>query len=222
MSEFDDLGHPVFDGDNHYYEALDAFTRHLDPALGPRCVQWCEINGRQVPRARRPGQPRGHQPDVQPDRQARRHVRLLPGQPRRHATRSSSCADREPIRAEYREPDARVARARRAGAGRLLAVPDPRHDLRGAAQGTTPYAVTTTFRAFNRWLLEDWGFNHEDRIFTAPYLTLADPRLGRRGARRGRSTTAPASIVMRPAAPTTDDRPCTRRSTRCSTASGAR
>ena len=36
----DELGHPVFDADNHYYEALDAFTRHLDPALGPRCVQW--------------------------------------------------------------------------------------------------------------------------------------------------------------------------------------
>ena len=41
-----DLDHPVFDADNHYYEALDAFTRHLDPALGPRCVQWCEIDGR--------------------------------------------------------------------------------------------------------------------------------------------------------------------------------
>ena len=27
---------PVFDADNHYYEALDAFTRHLDPKLGPR------------------------------------------------------------------------------------------------------------------------------------------------------------------------------------------
>ena len=33
---------PVFDADNHYYEALDAFTRHLDPRLaagassGPR------------------------------------------------------------------------------------------------------------------------------------------------------------------------------------------
>ena len=46
FESFDDLGHPVFDGDNHYYEALDAFTRHLDPALGPRCVQWCEIDGR--------------------------------------------------------------------------------------------------------------------------------------------------------------------------------
>ena len=26
-----DLGYPVNDFDNHYYEAIDAFTRHLDP-----------------------------------------------------------------------------------------------------------------------------------------------------------------------------------------------
>ena len=38
--------HP-FDADNHYYEALDAFTRHLDPAWGPRTFEWAEINGRQ-------------------------------------------------------------------------------------------------------------------------------------------------------------------------------
>ena len=46
MSDTTTLGHPVFDADNHYYEAEDAFTRHLDPALGPRVVQWCEIGGR--------------------------------------------------------------------------------------------------------------------------------------------------------------------------------
>src|SRR5664280_1350889 len=38
--------HPVFDADNHYYEAVDAFTRHLDPALGARVIQWCEVDGR--------------------------------------------------------------------------------------------------------------------------------------------------------------------------------
>ena len=41
-----DLDFVPFDCDNHYYEAIDAFTRHLDPKLGPRCVQWCQINGR--------------------------------------------------------------------------------------------------------------------------------------------------------------------------------
>jgi len=42
----DDLDFIPFDADNHYYEALDAFTRYLDPKDGPRCVQWAEINGR--------------------------------------------------------------------------------------------------------------------------------------------------------------------------------
>src|SRR5947208_13345936 len=40
------LDERAFDCDNHYYEALDAFTRHLDPKLGERVIQWCEINGR--------------------------------------------------------------------------------------------------------------------------------------------------------------------------------
>ena len=34
------LDFAAFDGDNHYYEALDAFTRHLDPRSGPRVIQW--------------------------------------------------------------------------------------------------------------------------------------------------------------------------------------
>jgi hypothetical protein len=37
---------PIFDGDNHYYEAVDAFTRHLDPRWGRRIIQWAEIDGR--------------------------------------------------------------------------------------------------------------------------------------------------------------------------------
>ena len=36
----------VFDADNHYYEGLDAFTRHVSPKDQARAVQWCEIEGR--------------------------------------------------------------------------------------------------------------------------------------------------------------------------------
>jgi len=32
----DELGYIPFDCDNHYYEAVDAFTRHVDPAMQPR------------------------------------------------------------------------------------------------------------------------------------------------------------------------------------------
>jgi len=41
-----ELDAQAFDADNHYYEALDAFTRYVDPKMQQRCVQWCEINGR--------------------------------------------------------------------------------------------------------------------------------------------------------------------------------
>ena len=34
-----DLGFTYFDCDNHYYEALDAFTRHIEPAFKKRAVQ---------------------------------------------------------------------------------------------------------------------------------------------------------------------------------------
>ena len=37
---------PVFDADNHYYEPIDAFTRHLDPAMRKRTMQWAEIDGK--------------------------------------------------------------------------------------------------------------------------------------------------------------------------------
>ena len=129
----DDLGHPVWDADNHYYEALDAFTRHLDPAVGPALRPVGDHRRAEVPRGRRQGQPGGDQPTFDPI--------AKPGVP----AASTSAATRtgsNPLEllARPRADPARVPRprrprrgARRAGPGRLLAVPDPRHDLRGAA-----------------------------------------------------------------------------------------
>jgi len=36
----------AFDADNHYYEATDAFTRHLPPEHA-KVVQWAEVGGKQ-------------------------------------------------------------------------------------------------------------------------------------------------------------------------------
>ena len=33
----------IVDADNHYYEATDAFTRHLEPAMAKRTIQWAEV-----------------------------------------------------------------------------------------------------------------------------------------------------------------------------------
>jgi predicted TIM-barrel fold metal-dependent hydrolase len=65
-----------------------------------------------------------------------------------------------------------------------------------------PEAVCHTFRAFNRWVEEDWGFAYRDRIFAAPYLTLADPEWAVTEVEWAIDQDA-RTIVMLPAAPMT-------------------
>ncbi|MCH7789350.1 MAG: amidohydrolase family protein [Acidobacteria bacterium] len=36
-------------------------------------------------------------------------------------------------------------------------------------------ALHASFRAFNSWLDEDWGFDRDGRLYAAPMITLADP-----------------------------------------------
>ena len=38
----------AFDADNHYYEATDAFTRHIEPEYAKRTMQWAEVGGKTV------------------------------------------------------------------------------------------------------------------------------------------------------------------------------
>ena len=98
----------IFDGDNHYYEAEDAFTRHLDRKMRRRCMDWAELNGRKrllvggvvnrfIPNptfdpVARPGcldqYYRGNNPDG--------------------ASIKDAFGDLEPIRPEYRDRDKRL------------------------------------------------------------------------------------------------------------------
>ena len=41
-----DLPFLLFDADNHYYEAEDAFTRHIDPRMKKRCMNWATLGKR--------------------------------------------------------------------------------------------------------------------------------------------------------------------------------
>ena len=58
------------------------------------------------------------------------------------------------------------------------------------------------FDAFNRWLEEDWGFAYENRIFAAPYISLADVDAAVKQLEWALDKGA-RLIVMRPAAPNT-------------------
>jgi len=197
-----ELPYAAFDADNHYYEALDAFTRYVEPRMQPRCVQWCEIEGRKYHVV---GGQVSHavvNPTFDPVAKAgamHDYFRGNPNQLQPH----EFLRDREPIPAAYRDRDARLAKLAEHGLEAVWLFPTLgvlyeellKRDIE---------AVTTLFSAFNRWLDDDWGFAYRNRIFAAPYLTLADLDWAvrelelalERGARH---------VVMRPAVPHTRD-----------------
>ncbi|MCB1248834.1 MAG: amidohydrolase family protein [Acidimicrobiales bacterium] len=191
---------PVHDADNHYYEALDAFTRHLDPALGPRCVQWCEIDGRKYHviggRVSRAVRNATFDPVSKPG--------VLASYFRGNADQVDPIAllrDSEPIRPAYRDRDARLAAMDEQGLASCWMFPTLGM-IYEALLRDDPVAVCHTFRAFNRWVEEDWGFAYRDRIFAAPYLTLADADWAVEELTWALEHDA-RTIVMLPAAPVT-------------------
>jgi predicted TIM-barrel fold metal-dependent hydrolase len=197
----EELGHPVWDADHHYYEALDAFTRHLDPALGPRTVQWATIEGRQYHvlggKVSRAVTNATFDPISKPGCLSD-YFRGNPNQ----VNPLDLIRDHEPIRPEYRDPAARVRVLDEQGLAGCFLFPtlgmiyeEPLKD--------DPEAVCIAFRAFNRWLAEDWTFDYQGRIVTAPYLTLADGAWAVEELEWALDAGA-RMIVMRAAAPTTD------------------
>ena len=168
-----DLPFLLFDADNHYYEAEDAFTRHIDPRMKRRCMNWATLKNRKellvagkvnrfIPNptfdpVAKPGcldqYYRGNNPEGQTIRDA--------------------FGELEPIRPEYRDRDLRLAKMDEQKIEKAIYFPTLGVGMEEALKDDVE-AVHTAFEAFNRWLLDDWGFAYQERIFAAPYISLMD------------------------------------------------
>jgi predicted TIM-barrel fold metal-dependent hydrolase len=170
------LGYQAFDCDNHYYEAQDAFTRHLDPKDGPRTLQWAEIDGRKyhvlggkVSRA-------VANPTFDPIARPGAMHEYFRGNP--HGKNPIEfLRDREPLPAMYLNSEARVKVLDEQGLEGCWMFPTL-GVLYEELLKEDPGAVAILFRAFNQWLDDDWGFAYQNRIFTAPYIALGDLQAG--------------------------------------------
>jgi predicted TIM-barrel fold metal-dependent hydrolase len=205
------LPYRPFDADNHYYEALDAFTRHLDPRLGPRTVQWAEINGRRYHVVAGRVSRAVVNPTFNPVAKAGALHAYFRGNPDGRSPLDFLRA-REPIRPEYRDRDARLGVLDEHGLEAVWLFPTL-GVLYEELLKRDPEAVTITFTAFNRWLEEDWGFAYQQRIFAAPYLSLADVDWAVRELEWALARGARV-ICMRPAAAWTASGPCSPADTR--------
>jgi predicted TIM-barrel fold metal-dependent hydrolase len=167
-----DLDYKPFDADNHYYEAEDAFTRHVPKNMQPRCVQWAEINGR---RHHIVGGKLAHavaNPTWNPIAKPGAISDFLRGNPNKIDPKTL-LREREPLPDYYMKNDARVAKLDEQGLEAMWLFPTLGVLYEELLKHDTE-AVKALFHGFNRWLDEDWGCNYKNRIFAAPYIPLAD------------------------------------------------
>lgn len=192
-----ELGYLPFDCDHHYYEARDAFTRHVPKAMRSRCVQWVEIEGRQHHLVAGKLAHAVTNPTWDPIAKPGAIASFLRGNPEGLKPKELM-KEREPLPAEYMDRDARVATLAAQGLQGIWLFPTLGVLYEELLKHDT-VAVTTLFRAFNRWVQEDWGCNYEGRIFASPYVTLADVDFACEELEWALAQGA-HSVVMRPAA----------------------
>ncbi|MDE0215414.1 MAG: amidohydrolase family protein, partial [bacterium] len=168
------LDFDVYDADNHFYEPIDAFTRHL-PERYSGAIRYVDIDGRTkiainnkiseyIPNptfevVAGPGAweeyYRGNNPDG-------KTLREFTG---------------KPIRCEpaFRHPDDRIKLLDEQGVYATLMFPT----LASLLEERMKDDIELTHAAissFNRWMLDEWSFNYQGRIFPTPIITLPDPR----------------------------------------------
>lgn len=162
----------MFDCDNHYYEAPDAFTRHVPAAMQPRCVQWTEIDGRKRHVIAGTLDFSVGNPLFDPIAKPGVLFDYFKGNPRGKPAFEMMRGNLEPQPAAYRSPAARLATMDAQGLEAIWLFPTLGVLYEEKLKHDTE-AVCVLFSAFNRWLEEDWGLARE-RIFAAPYISLAD------------------------------------------------
>jgi predicted TIM-barrel fold metal-dependent hydrolase len=167
----------LFDGDNHYYEPADCFTRYQEPTLADRHrIHWATSDsgkprlmvGDQIARyisnptfdpVARPGGLTTmfedlHSGTVPEDDGDAAVDPLLPDSPFRDRAARLKAMDEQGVRSIILLPTL------------ALTLEDYMvHDAKMTA---------ANLHAFNRWLDEDWGFDFEGRIFGVPLISLLD------------------------------------------------
>ncbi len=166
---------PLWDADNHYYEPADCFTRYLDPEMRERTVRLVTTDdGRdEVMVGDRPFTflHEAFRSEVTKPGALRAMLRSLGSGSGGSGTEPADVT--EPLQPAYVDRDARLARMDEQGVQAALLFPTTavcvEHFLKDDVD-----LLYASFHAFNRWLDDDWGFDHRGRIFAVPMLSLLD------------------------------------------------
>jgi predicted TIM-barrel fold metal-dependent hydrolase len=168
----------IFDADNHYYEAEDCFLRYADEKV-KKHVRWLSegkrrflVFGNSIPQAI-------PNPTFNPvSKPGSMHARLraLEGGDRTDAS-GEDWTKLEPISPTYRDRDQRLMLMDQQGVERAFLFPTLGQSIEPMVTDE-PDLMYRCFRAFNDWLADDWGFDHDDRLYAPPVIPLMDVERG--------------------------------------------
>jgi predicted TIM-barrel fold metal-dependent hydrolase len=166
-----DLGYGLVDADNHYYEPYDCFTRFAEPAFRDQAVN-VVVGDDGYGRVFIGTRPAPWRPIIQADLIAPPGANkgLVSGDP----TYEEPTLIRPLDIPAFMHRDARLKLMDEQGVQGAILLPTTAVCLEYYLYDDGPAAAFANLRAFNRWLEEDWGFAHEERIFGIPMLSLAD------------------------------------------------
>jgi len=164
---------PLFDADNHYYEPRDVFSRHFEPKLRDKMIRIdTAADGTDVITA-------GHQRfNFLDDIKFNFDSAPRPGSLREFlkSIKEDNVRDStvwEKIRKEAVDRGARLEFMDAHGIEACFLFPTLGVCLEPLLKGD-PEALQANYRAFNRWLDDDWGFARDSRIYTPPMISLTD------------------------------------------------
>jgi predicted TIM-barrel fold metal-dependent hydrolase len=167
---------PVFDCDNHYYEALDAFSRHIEPEYAKRGMQWVEVNGKKRLMVGEKINRFIPNPTFDPVSKPGALDEYFRGRNPKGADTPELFGELDPMTKvpEYRDREARLKLMDEQGIEGAIFLPTLGVGMEQSLAGDKE-VIPHVFHAFNQWLEDDWGFAYQDRIFSAAYITLVDP-----------------------------------------------
>jgi predicted TIM-barrel fold metal-dependent hydrolase len=165
------VDYAIYDADQHYYEPADCLTRHLEPKFRS-VVKWADIGGRSTVLIH------GKQLTVVPNPTydpvgAPGSLEIYFRAENHDAKELRDIVRMQPIQPEYRDRAARIARLDEQGVEQTWLIPSLGLGIEEMLQ-EDPESAVAIFRAYNRWLEDDWGYDRDGRIITGPMLTLID------------------------------------------------
>jgi predicted TIM-barrel fold metal-dependent hydrolase len=167
-----EIDYPMIDADNHYYEPADFCTRHIESRYRDKAIRYEMVDGDRCM--------------VVGDRVASQHVMRtrvpIPGHLAKWLKSLKQTGGGgidggievdQPMQPEYQDRDARLAVMDRQAVQASLMIPTYGLSIENQMRDDVEQTYAN-LRAFNRWLEDDWGFAHKDRIFGLPLLSLLD------------------------------------------------